>query len=103
MEKGKIIMLDKLYFLVDSFSIISDLWKVLNEVFEFFKMNKDVVIEIGGYMNDLLLDDYCFKLFIVWVKLVVEYFINRGINCDRLEYKGYGKIKLIVFNKIVYG
>lgn len=82
MEKGKIIIFDKLYFFVDSFSIISDFRDVLNEVFEFLKINKDVVIEIGGYMNDFLLDDYCFKLFIVWVKLVVEYFINRGINCD---------------------
>ena len=103
MEKGKIITLDKLYFPADSSSITSDSRKVLNEVFEFLKTNKDVAIEIGGHTNDLPPDDYCFKLSTARAKSVAEYLINRGINRDRLEYKGYGKTKPIASNKTAYG
>jgi outer membrane protein OmpA-like peptidoglycan-associated protein len=103
MEKGKIITLDKLYFPADSSSITSDSRDVLNEVFEFLKTNKDVAIEIGGHTNDLPPDDYCFKLSTARAKSVAEYLINRGINRDRLQYKGYGKTKPIASNKTAYG
>ncbi|MEQ8705248.1 MAG: OmpA family protein [Phaeodactylibacter sp.] len=103
MEKGKVITLDKLYFPADSSSISNDSRKVLNEVFEFLKTNKDVAIEIGGHTNDLPPDDYCLRLSKARAKSVAEYLINKGIDSKRLEYKGYGKTKPIASNKTTYG
>ena len=103
MEKGKIITLDKLYFPADSSSITVDSRKVLNEVFEFMKTNGDVAIEIGGHTNDLPPDDYCFRLSTARAKSVAEFLMNKGIDKDRLQYKGYGKTKPIASNKTAYG
>lgn len=103
MEKGKIITLDKLYFPADSSSITRDSREMLNEVFEFLRGNKDVTIEIGGHTNDLPPDDYCLQLSTARAKSVAEYLINKGIDRERLEYKGYGKSKPIASNKTAYG
>jgi outer membrane protein OmpA-like peptidoglycan-associated protein len=103
MEKGKIITLDKLYFPADSSSISRDSRKVLNEVFDFLKSNGDVTIEIGGHTNDLPPDDYCFQLSTARARSVSEYLVDKGINRDRLGYKGYGKTKPIASNKTTYG
>ena len=60
-----------------------------------FKNHNKVRIEIGGHTNGLPSHDYCDKLSTARAKAVYDYLVSKGINPERLTYKGYGKRRKI--------
>jgi len=103
MEKGKRITLDKLYFEADSTQVTEKSFDALNELANFMQVNKDIAIEIGGYTNSLPPQQYCIQLSTARAKSVADYLAKKGIDRDRLKYKGYGKSDPIASNKTAYG
>ena len=97
-RKGQTIRIKNLYFEADTSSIDKDSYEVLNEVFEFLKENKEIIVEIGGHTNGLPKHNYCDKLSTERAREVASYLIRKGISPNRVEFKGYGKRKPIASN-----
>ena len=103
LKKGQTIRIDQLYFKADSASITEESYPVLEEIYEFLKLNPDVVVEIGGHTNGIPSQDYCDRLSTERAKAVSEYLSQQGIPKERLQYKGYGKRQPVETNKSSYG
>lgn len=103
LKVGETIRMDQLFFKSDSSSITEPSLPVLNEVYVFLDENPDVVVEIGGHTNGIPPHDYCDRLSTARAKAVADYLSRKGIDRDRLKYKGYGKRKPIETNKSAYG
>ena len=103
MSRGDKIKLDHLYFEADTSAINNESFEVLNEVYDFLSSNEDIYIEIGGHTNSQPPDSFCDALSEDRAKAVAEYLISRGIEKDRLNFKGYGKRKPIASNKTPAG
>jgi outer membrane protein OmpA-like peptidoglycan-associated protein len=99
MSKGSKINIDHLYFAADTSSINDESYDVLNQVYDFLSGNEDIFIEIGGHTNSSpRFHSYCDKLSEARAKAVADYLISKGIENDRITYKGYGKRKPIASN-----
>ena len=96
---GQTLNIDNLFFVADSSSITDISFEVLDEVYEFMADHDKVVIEIGGHTNNIPPDDYCDRLSTARAKAVADYLTDRGIEADRISYKGYGKRNPIASNR----
>lgn len=102
-KEGQVIEIKKLEFSADTSAISKTSYDVLEEVYGFLSRNQDIIIEIGGHTNNVPTDAYCDKLSTARAKAVAEYLINRGINSEKIQFKGYGKRKPIADNKTALG
>jgi outer membrane protein OmpA-like peptidoglycan-associated protein len=71
---------------------------VLNEMYNFLQENGGIVIEVGGHTNNIPPDAFCDKLSTARAKSVADYLTAKGIDPNRVFFKGYGKRKPIVSN-----
>lgn len=101
--KGLTIKINKLFFAADTSAINKGSYSALNEVYDFLNENPDIRIEIGGHTNGIPTDEYCDHLSEQRAKAVATYLIRKGIKASRLEYRGYGKRKLIASDKTKEG
>lgn len=88
---GQTLQINQLFFLTDSASVNPESYAVLNEIFDFLSINKDVVVEIGGHTNGIPPHDYCDRLSTSRAKNVAGYLFEKGISSDQVQFKGYGK------------
>lgn len=95
---GQLIKLKHLHFDADSARITDVSYSVLNEVYDFMNEYKEVQIEVGGHTNNVPAHDYCDKLSTDRARAVAKYLISKGIDENRITYKGYGKRKPLVNN-----
>lgn len=100
---GQVIQIENIYFLADSVQITPDSRSVIDEVFQFLDQNENIVVEIGGHTNNIPPDEYCDWLSDLRAKNIAEYLINRGIESQRVSYKGYGKRFPIASNETADG
>lgn len=98
LKKDQTIEIKNLYFQSDVTSINSNSYEVLDEIYDFLDENKDITIEIGGHTNNLPPHEYCDKLSEERAKEVAVYLVEKGIDGDRIFYRGYGKRKSIASN-----
>lgn len=96
---GTTIQLKKLYFEADKSDVKKDSYSILNEVYAFLHKNKKVIIEVGGHTNNKPIAFYCDSLSTARAQSVAEYLMEKGIDEERVKYKGYGKRNPIVSNK----
>ena len=102
-EKGQIIRLDKLFFEADKADIKKSSNEILDEVYYFLAQNGEVSIEIGGHTNDTPPHWYCDSLSTARAKAVADYLYEKGIQRERLQFKGYGKRQPLFSNRTSYG
>ena len=95
LRRGQTIRIEKLYFEADKSDIKEDSYDVLNEIYGFLAKNTDVVIEIGGHTNNRPPEEYCDRLSTDRAKAVADYLKSKGIKKARLQFRGYGKSKLV--------
>ncbi|NNE15358.1 MAG: OmpA family protein [Saprospiraceae bacterium] len=103
LKKGENIRIDKLYFEADTSSINVESFEVLNEVFDFLNQNEDIIIEIQGHTNNIPSDEYCDKLSTARAKAVANYLVSKGIQEERIMYKGWGKRRPMTTNRTAMG
>lgn len=96
---GKPILIEKLEFPADSFRIKKISYTVLNEIYNFMIANPRATIEVGGHTNGIPPHSYCDNLSRKRAKAIVLYLKEKGIDSNRLSYKGYGKRKPISTNE----
>lgn len=102
-KKGQRINIESLFFKADTSKINESSYLVLDEVYEFLDDNPTIVVEIGGHTNNVPSHNYCDKLSTDRAREVAWYLIKKGIDEDRVEFKGYGKRKPIASNKSKLG
>ena len=88
---GQALRINELSFDADSTNLRSENFEILDEVYDFLVKHSTVKIEIGGHTNTIPPHDYCDKLSTARAKSVAEYVVARGIDEDRVAFKGYGK------------
>ncbi len=88
---GQALRINELSFDADSTNLRSENFEILDEVYDFLVKHSTVKIEIGGHTNTIPPHDYCDKLSTARAKSVAEYVVARGIDKDRVAFKGYGK------------
>lgn len=103
MRAGQTIKLNKLYFTQNDSTINSDSYTTLNEIYDFLRYNKDVVIEIAGHTNGNCDADFCDELSTARAKAVAKYLTSKGIESERLQYRGYGKRRPVSSNRTAVG
>ncbi len=103
LKKGEVIKIDNLVFEVDKAEISSSSFLALNQLYDFLNEHKDVIIEIGGHTNGMCDDEFCNELSTARAKAVATYLYNKGIDMERLQYKGYGKRYPIATNSTPTG
>lgn len=103
LKEGQLIRINRLYFDADTFNIKPEAYENLDLIAYFLIDNPEFKVEIGGHTNDLPSEDYCKKLSRERARSVTEYLIDKGVNPDRLAYRGYGKDNPIGTNKTAVG
>jgi outer membrane protein OmpA-like peptidoglycan-associated protein len=104
MTTGQIINIDNLYFAADS-SNLQDAasFAVLDELFQFLQEHPTVTIEVRGHTSagsgrQRINLKYSEDLSRARAKTVALYLVNKGINTDRIQYRGYGPREPIATN-----
>ena len=75
----------------------------LDEIVDWLVENPKVNVEIGGHTDGIGSQEYNQKLSEQRAKTVYNYFVEHGINKNRLSYKGYGKSEPIADNSTEAG
>jgi outer membrane protein OmpA-like peptidoglycan-associated protein len=90
-ELGQKLRINELNFDADSSVITQASFDVLEEVYEFLNANPNILVEIGGHTNTIPPHEYCDKLSTERARNVARFLFERGIDQNRVKYKGYGK------------
>lgn len=100
---GQVMQIENLYFLADSVEVTNSSKPILDQVYNFLTANKNIIVEIGGHTNNIPSDEYCDKLSTERAKNIAEYLIRRGVDKNRVSFKGYGKRNPIASNETTEG
>ncbi len=104
-KEGQTLLIDKLYFEPDTNLLKDNSFMILDDIFYFLEDNEDIIVEIQGHTNGNrgITHEYCDALSTSRAKMVASYLANKGIEIDRLKFKGYGKRKPIASNRTLEG
>jgi outer membrane protein OmpA-like peptidoglycan-associated protein/tetratricopeptide (TPR) repeat protein len=97
LNKAEIEMKD-IFYEFDKFRLKESAMQELDKYTVYFKQYPDMVIEISSHTDSRGSRAYNKKLSEFRAKTVVEYFVSKGINPNRLQWKGYGKEQLRIPN-----
>ena len=93
-HKGRIEILDKIYFETDKAVIKPVSYPILNAIAATLKGNPQILqIQIQGHADERGSDDYNLKLTDARVHSVRNYMINKGVAANRMEAKGFGETR----------
>lgn len=102
-EVGQAIVLDNIYFHGGRADILRTSYSTLNELYDFLESNKRIEIEIQGHVNapSSPLDiNHSDNLGGKRAKAVYDFLVRKGINSNRLSYKGYGNTQMVYPNAV---
>lgn len=99
----KPIVLENIYYDLDKWFIRPDAALELNRVVQLMQDNPSLQIELSSHTDSRAGDQYNLVLSDKRAKAAVEYLISKGIDANRMRWKGYGESKLIneCKNKVV--
>lgn len=75
----------------------------LNRLLKLINENTTMIIEISGHTDNKGSDTYNQKLSENRAKAVVDYLTEKGIDKERLEFKGYGETEPVASNETEEG
>lgn len=97
-EKGKTIVLNNVYFEQSSFIMQKESYPELDKVVAMMRANPQTKIEIGGYTDNVGDQRLNLALSENRAKVILNYIVSKGIDEERLFYKGYGGLKSVAPN-----
>jgi outer membrane protein OmpA-like peptidoglycan-associated protein len=97
------IVLRNVFFKTGSAAILPESETELNKLFQTLRTNRNMHIEISGHTDDVGDDDSNMELSKDRAKAVYEWLVVKGIESDRLSFKGYGETKPISSNATAEG
>lgn len=103
MQVGEKLSIPNIVFDVNSYKIKQESNKNLDKLYSLLKENVKLKIEISGHTDNIGKDADNLILSTNRAKAIVDYLIKKGINSNRLAYKGYGSTQPIADNKTYDG
>lgn len=88
-QEGETLVLKNIYFDVDSYEINDRSASELQNAFQLLKENPSIVVEIAGHTDDTGTKSYNQQLSTMRAKAVYDVLILKGVDTERLTYKGY--------------
>ncbi len=102
-EAGERIITRNIFFDVNKFDLKPESEAELSKLVEFLKNNKGLIVEIGCHTDNTgeIADNQ--KLSENRARAVYDYLVNKGIDKNRMTYKGYGESEPIIENNTEAG
>lgn len=97
-ELPKVYTLDNVYFDTGKSTLRAESFKELNELAEFMRQKKTLVIEIAGHTDNVGSAESNLKLSEGRANAVRDYLIRKGIKPERIIAKGYGDTQPVANN-----
>jgi outer membrane protein OmpA-like peptidoglycan-associated protein/tetratricopeptide (TPR) repeat protein len=88
---GQSVVLRNVFFKFDSYELSEDSKSELNRVKRFLEQNKGLTVEVAGHTDNKGDKNYNQQLSANRARAVYSFFVEQGINAERLRYKGYGQ------------
>lgn len=89
-ETGNSIVLKNIFYETDSYALKTGSEYELDKIVVFLQSNPSIRIEISGHTDNTGMETHNQALSENRAKSVVQYLIGKGIEAERLSYKGYG-------------
>jgi outer membrane protein OmpA-like peptidoglycan-associated protein len=103
LEVGNKVLLEGVFFSANKANLRRESTAQLDMVADFLMANPGLRVEVGGHTNGLPPDVFCEELSTARAKRVRSYLIDRGVDKDQLEARGYGKTQPIASNTTLEG
>ena len=84
-------MLKEIFFEFDKSTLLQQSFFELMRLLALLDMYPQMCIEIGGHTDGKGSDSYNKRLSENRARAVVDYLVSKGVDPDRLQFKGYGK------------
>lgn len=101
--EGESVVLNNIFFETNTFSLLPSSQSELNTLLELLQKNKNIVIEISGYTDNVGSQEYNLELSTKRANSVKTYLQEMGIEAIRLKSKGFGQTKPIAGNETEEG
>ena len=98
-EEGGSIVLQNIFFELNSTALKPESYAELDKVVSFVKQNQIQLIEIAGHTDSDGSDSYNLKLSKGRAQSVVDYLVSKGLGAEQLQAVGYGESKPLDTNK----
>ncbi|MFO8235632.1 MAG: OmpA family protein [Bacteroidales bacterium] len=102
-KEGEKMVLRNVFYELDSYHLKDESRVELNKLFDLLKNNPEMNIEISGHTDSLGTNEYNIELSENRANSVYEYLIEKGIEEERLNYKGYGETQPVAPNETSEG
>lgn len=103
LKKGQSVILKNVFFDTDAYNLQPVSHTELNRLVQLLSENPKLKIEIGGHTDSIGTSTHNIELSGRRAKSVYEYIVGKGIDKQRLSYKGYGSTRPIADNKTPQG
>lgn len=97
-EKGTKVVFNNIFFESGKAVLTPQSNLELEKIFDLLKANPTMVVEVGGHTDNVGDEDFNRKLSHDRAKAVREYLVNRGVNPDHIQAKGYGELNPVATN-----
>jgi outer membrane protein OmpA-like peptidoglycan-associated protein/tetratricopeptide (TPR) repeat protein len=97
-ETGEIVVLNNIFFETDRSELLPRSMVELDKLLSLLIHNPHLKIEIRGHTDNVGSEDYNLKLSDSRAKVVNDYLLAKGIDRDRITYKGYGELLPVAGN-----
>ncbi len=97
-KTGERIILRNIFYATDSYELEEKSKVELAKLLQFLSNNPSLIIEISGHTDNVGTNEYNLKLSDNRAKSVYQYLLEKGIEKERLTYKGYGENQPISTN-----
>lgn len=102
-QPGAGIVLQNIFFDLDSYELLSESDKDLEEILVLFSQNTGIIIEISGYTDNTGTVEHNLVLSQQRAESVMGYLTGHGINPDQISAKGYGSSSPLATNETEEG
>ncbi len=103
MQAGARVVMKNVFFETDRYDLLNPSKVELNKLVDLLIKNPTLKVELGGHTDNIGRDDYNLTLSENRAKTVMNYLVSKGIEPDRLSYKGYGKTQPVDTNETEEG
>ncbi len=102
-KEGEKIILRNVFYELDSYELKDESKVELDKLYGLLKENPTLMLEISGHTDSLGTNEYNIELSENRAQSVYNYLVEKGIDEDRLTYKGYGETQPIAPNRTEKG
>lgn len=102
-EVGETFVLRNVFFDFDQSTLKNESHVELDKLADYLKENSAIHIELGGHTDNQGSAEYNEKLSLERAKSVYNYLINKGIDKNRMSFKGYGASRPVATNETEEG